>query len=206
MLSFTFVATAALLFLGASADYFIDPTTVPLATRSKWCEAQISSCPLLCTQFPGGSSTTAANTCDPKTLQYYCICGNGLSPNASQYSQTIPYFECVEWGQNCVASCGANNNICAASCLQNNPCGAQNPIRVNVTSTSSTMSTAAATADSASTSATGGVVYTGYGGSAATATPTPDVKNGAQTVLDLGRSYGLSLVILGLFSGFALMI
>jgi len=57
------------------------------------------------------------------------------------------------------------------------------------------------------TSGAGGVVFTGLGGAVATAAAGKDTKKGgAQTALNLGRSYGLAVVFAGLFAGFALVI
>jgi len=194
---------AGTLLLGAQAQYSINASSVPIATRTQWCQAQLTECPLLCLQLPGSSSTTEANDCDPTDLTYDCICGNGLSPNASEYSQTLPYFICTEYGTQCVAACNGET-ACQSACLQDHPCGAQDPTRVNVTSTSSTMA-ATGTAGSA---ASGAVVYTGLGGVAtAAATSTPSSKkSGAQAALDIGRSYGLGIVAAGVFAGFALII
>jgi len=87
--------------VNSQAVYTINPDSVSLPTRQGWCSSQTASCPLLCLQLSGESSTTAANDCDPEALSYECICGNGLSPNASEYSQTLPYFECQEYGNQC---------------------------------------------------------------------------------------------------------
>jgi hypothetical protein len=148
------------------------------------------------------------------TLTYTCICGNGQSPNATEYSQTLPYYICTEWGQQCVAGCGGNND-CEAACTQDHPCGAQNPTRVTVTSTSTTM-TATATGTDASGSTATGTVYNGFGsgGSAATTTAaaaagastSSSAKSGAQAAMDIGRSYGVMVIAAGLFAGFALVI
>lgn len=191
-------AAALLLIIGARAQYTIDPNSVPIGTRDTWCTSQTSTCPLLCLQLPGSSSTTSSNTCDATTLTYSCICGNGLSPNASEYSQTLPYYICTEWGQQCVAGCGTDNS-CQSACVQNHPCGAQNPTRVNVTSSSSAL-TATATSSA-------GIIYNGFGGSAATTTAsTSSKKSGAQAAFNLGQSYSLAAILVGLFAGFALMI
>jgi len=213
----TAVAVIALL-VSAQAQYTINPNSVPLATREKWCTSQEAACPLLCLQLPGSSSTTAANTCDPTTLTYNCVCGNGQSPNATEYSQTLPYYICQEWGQQCVANCGNNNNDCQAACTQDHPCGAQNPVRVNVTSTSSTLA-ATATGTDVSGSAATGTVYNGFGsGGAETTTAaagastssststSSNAKSGAQAALTIGRSYGVMVIAAGLFAGFALLI
>ncbi|PSS08784.1 hypothetical protein M430DRAFT_109594 [Amorphotheca resinae ATCC 22711] len=214
------LVAAAVLSLGAQAQYtyYIDPNSVPLSTRTSWCQSQIASCPLLCLQLSGQSSTTESNSCDPASLNYECICGNGLAPNAANYSQTIPYFECTEYGNQCVAGCNGNS-ACQTSCRVDHPCGAQDPTRINATSTTSS-STASSTSGSASGSAAAssgsdGVRFTGLGGAAATSSASSSSstssstsdskKSGSQAALDLGRSYGLAVVFAGLFAGFALV-
>jgi len=195
----------------SQATYVIDPNSVPLSTRETWCQSQQTACPLLCLQLPGESSTTEANDCDPTTLTYDCICGNGQSPNASEFSQTLPYFICTEYGTQCVAGCGGNT-ACQSACRDDHPCGAQNPTRVNVTATTSSISST--TLPAGATSGTAGVVYNGLGGAAATTTAssssstsstTSNTKSGAQAALDMGRSYGLAIVFTGIFAGFALV-
>jgi hypothetical protein len=199
------VLATALFSMGVTsqATYYIDPNTVPLPTRQSWCQSQVTACPLLCLQLPGASSTTEANDCDPNQLTYDCICGNGITPNASEYSQTLPYFLCVEYGNQCVAACNGDT-ACQSGCRDNHPCGAQNPTRINVTTTSTTQT--ATTLPAGATSGTAGVVYTGIGGTAATpASSSTTTKSGAQAALDLGRSYGFVVVFTGIFAGFALI-
>jgi hypothetical protein len=58
----------------------------------------------------------------------------------SEYSLTLPFFVCQEWGNQCVKGCGMGANECASSCRQDNPCGALNPSKPNATSSSSTIS------------------------------------------------------------------
>jgi len=185
------------LFLGARADYYIDPNSVPAAIKASWCSSQVAVCPLICTQLPGNSATTKDNTCNPTLLTYSCICGNGLVPNASEYSQTLPFFLCQQWGQQCVTGCGGNT-ACQSSCLQDHPCGAQDPTRINATSSSST-SAAAATGtgtDSGSAPTSGGI----NGFATATPAPTSSTKSGAQAALNLGQTYGLAVVLTGFFA------
>jgi len=211
-ISAALLATAILSFSArAQYTYYIDPNSVPLSTRTSWCQSQIASCPLLCLQLSGQSSTTSANDCDPNTLTFDCVCGNGLAPNAANYSQTIPYFECTEYGNQCVTACNGNTN-CQSACRDDHPCGAQSPTRINATSTTSS-SAASSTLPAGASSGTAGVVFTGLGGGAgavATATPTAassgdSKKSGSQAALDLGRSYGFAVVFAGLFAGFALV-
>lgn len=203
------LATALFVSVRSQAVYTIDPDSVPLATRQGWCQSQLTACPLLCLQLSGDDSTTAANDCDAETLTYDCICGNGLAPNASEYSQTLPYFLCTEYGNQCVTACNGNTP-CQSACRDDHPCGAQNPTRVNVTTTTSSMTSTSLPAGATSGSA--GVVYNGLGGAATTtassseATSTDTKKSGSQMALDVGRSYGLAVVLSGLFAGFALVL
>jgi len=194
-----FLATA-LFTLSAQAQktYTIDPDSVPIATRDGWCSSQKSACPLICTQLPGVTTTnTDANSCNSTSLTFSCVCANGQSPNASEYSQTLPYFICTEFGNECVAACNGDTN-CQSNCRSDNPCGAQNPPRTNVTTTSSVTS-------SSSASATSGVVYNGLGGSSTGGASSSNSKSGSQMTLDFGRSYGLAVVFAGVFAGFTLL-
>ena len=69
--------------------YTIDPNNVSNATRAYWCTNQQAQCPLICLQQVNDASTIQ-NDCDSNALTYACICGNGLSPNVTEYSQTLP--------------------------------------------------------------------------------------------------------------------
>ncbi|CAG8972968.1 hypothetical protein HYALB_00008328 [Hymenoscyphus albidus] len=198
------LATAIFYFSGdAQAQYNIDPKTVPLATRQSWCTSQRSACPLLCMQLTGTSSTTRRNDCDPPTLVFNCICGNGLAPNASEFSQTIPYFECTEFGSACVRNCNGDAT-CQYNCRADNPCGAQNPIKVN-TSTITTMSATATGGPGQATNAAG--AFTGLGGAPAETAAAGGAagSSGAESALNLGRSYGLAVIFAGVFAGFTLI-
>jgi hypothetical protein len=133
---------------------------------------------------------------------------NGLSPNVSEYSQTIPYFICTENNNNCVANC-AGASKCQAACRDNHPCGAQNPTRVN--STTVTASATATDGGAAASTASDGAVYTGFGGSAATTTAASGSsgsagKNAASMLLNVGQLYGLGVVAASFFVGFSILL
>lgn len=198
------VAGSLLLGLQVQAQqlyYPINITNVPMSTRTYWCQSQLTQCPLLCLQNNGtDASKTTTNDCDPESLDFHCVCGNGISPNASEYSQTIPYFECQEYGNECVANCGGDSS-CQSACRDKNPCGAQDPKRVNATSTSSTAAPSGTDGSSGSGTPT---VFKPFGGS--TSASDSGKKNGAQAALEVGRSYGLAMVFTGLFAGFALIL
>jgi len=94
---------------------------------------------------------------------------------------------------------------------QQHPCGAQNPTRVNVTSSSS--STASRTASGSSTaSATGDTAdYSGFGTSGSTPSATAgaatdNTNTSAAAVLNLAQSYGFAVVFAGFFASFALLL
>jgi hypothetical protein len=147
----------ALLFAISHAQ--IDPATVSERIRETWCNDQTESCPLLCTQI-GASTNTASNTCDVETLSFSCVCENGLQPNASEFSQTIPFHLCTEANIQCEKRCPSGDNNCITGCRTARPCGAQNPTRINATSTAS--GTASSTAASSTASETDS--YGGFGG------------------------------------------
>lgn len=215
----TSLAIAATTFFTFSAraqnTYNINPNSVPLTTRETWCSSQIASCPLLCLQLPGStSSATLDNTCDPNTLAYDCTCGNGQAPSAADYSQTIPFFECQEYGNQCVAACAPTNATCQTACRVDNPCGAQNPVLASTSSSDMPSTTAASVASSINpssspssgaviTSLGGGVVPTASSSSGSAAKTDSSKSSGGQAALDLGRSYGLAIVLMVLSAGFA---
>ena len=95
-------------------------------------------------------------------------------------------------------------NTCQAACREDNPCGALDPSPPNATLTSTSVPAPTATVgDGAASTNAAGTVYNGLGGAAATDPASTDNKSGAQSALDLGRSYGLAAVFAGIFAGFA---
>lgn len=181
-----------------SADYYIPPDSVPLSDRMAWCNSQQSSCPTICLQTSIGDPEV--NTCDPKTLTYGCVCSDGKQPNMTEYTMTLPYYVCTEWGNQCVKACGNGNNQCASDCREKHPCGAQNPTRVNSTTTTSATT---ATATSSGTATATNQVFNGLGDGSSN-----NVGAGtgnAAGALRFGDSYGLAVVVGGLFAGFAML-
>lgn len=207
MLFNTFVTVAITGLAQLAASQSIDPSTVTDATKDQWCTDQKSACPLICLQLPGTSGQPKANTCDPTSLAYSCICSNGQQPNSSQYSQTIPYYECTQSATNCVNKCEQTDTSCQSACRSDNPCGAQHPIRLNT----STISTMAATttsgggvASSASNSA--GNTFTGFGGSSTASSKSVAPARIQGLALGLGGKYGLLVVLGGMMGGFMFML
>lgn len=197
ILAFGVLALSAL--SKAQEQYTIDPDTVTEANRDAWCLNQKSQCPLICLQQPGVTTQdTEENECDPADLSYSCICDNGVSPNLTMYSQTIPYYICTEWGQQCVDNCG-DVQSCQSDCLEDNPCGAQTPNMGNASLSTSAVAT------SALASSTSRAAATGFGGPAATGTPNDDT-GAASAMLELGASYSMALVFAGVFFGFAVLL
>lgn len=182
----------------AQEQYHIDPESVPLSSRRYWCDQNVAQCPLICLQQPGVTTRdTETNECDPENLSYTCVCDNGVSPNITQYSQTLPFFICQEWGNQCVKACGGNSK-CADACRADHPCGAQEPYKGNATVSSilSSMSAAAATASSA-------IPVSGFGGATATSKPG---TGAAPAAFAPGAGLGLAAVAGSIFFGFALLL
>ncbi|RGB24930.1 hypothetical protein C1646_659615 [Rhizophagus diaphanus] len=101
----------------------LDPSTVDPATKATWCNNQIASCTNIC--WDNGYDATT-NFCQPDTLQYDCVCSNGVRPNATEYTQTIPYFTCTADQQACINKCNPTTPTCVSACNTGN-CGATAP-------------------------------------------------------------------------------
>ncbi|EED16193.1 conserved hypothetical protein [Talaromyces stipitatus ATCC 10500] len=193
-----------------AASQSIDPSTIPIATRDQWCSQQQTSCPLICLQLPNGTSDTQSNTCDPDTLDFSCVCNTGQSPNSTEYSQTIPYFICTAYNTQCQNNCSGASD-CQAACVQNHPCGAQDPKRYNATtSAASGTGATATTTGSATTSGSGDVLITGFGtGSAAKSTGGSSAGSVGVVrpfLSEFGQVYGVFMVVAGLLGGFAVIL
>jgi len=191
--------------IGLANTQSIDPSSVPIGTRDQWCINQENACPLICLQLPGTSGSPTSNTCDPTTLDYSCVCSNGQSPNASEYTQTIPYYICTTANQQCVTNCNGITS-CQSACVQDHPCGAQTPVRANKTSTVSSGSTATSSSVATGTGAT--VVYTGFGSSATAATNSSGTGSGVghAMMLEMGQVYGTFALIGGILGGFFVLL
>ncbi|ERS99190.1 uncharacterized protein SPSK_04558 [Sporothrix schenckii 1099-18] len=190
------LAVATALVSTVRADYYIQPDSVPLSLRQYWCSSEISTCPIICAQNKPYSTKT--NTCDPKTLTYGCVCGDGLQPNISEYSLTLPYFVCEEWGNQCVTAC-AGDNSCSSDCRQNHPCGALDPTRANAS--------ASASATASNTASASDTIYTGLGSGSGSSSGSPSTTktNSAGRSIEVTRALmGAGLTLGGLAAGFAL--
>ncbi|KAK6344186.1 hypothetical protein TWF696_007828 [Orbilia brochopaga] len=141
--SVTAVALTGLLGFASSQTYYnVNPDDIDQGTKNTWCSDQVAACVNLCNDQSGVDPSK--NECDTDTLQFSCICSDNTTPNATQYSQTIPYFLCTYQVQNCVDNCGSSYPQCAQQCRTGKTCGASDPKRHNVTSTA-TATTSSAT-------------------------------------------------------------
>ncbi|KAJ5591831.1 uncharacterized protein N7459_002200 [Penicillium hispanicum] len=174
-----------------------------------WCNSQVSSCPLLCLQMPGVSGSPIANNCSAvsekcyakniqnmvarrrtdvflqQTLAYSCVCSNNASPNSSEYSETLPYYVCTEANNQCVKKC--SNSVCQNACRADHPCGAQNPDRVNLTTTSTAAATSTTMASILTTSTATGVASQMFS-------------------VDKAHVYGLCVLVGGFIGGFSMLL
>jgi hypothetical protein len=205
------LAVAAAFTAVANADYYIDPESVRLSIRENWCLNQKSTCPIICQQTE--PRTTLVNECDPEQLTYGCLCGNNKRPNMTEYTLTLPYFVCQEWGNQCVTDCGGNN-ACESSCREDNPCGASDPAQQTGTTTGT--STSKPTASSTSDEDDENTIFTNSPGQdsdddddseddSSNSKPKSVNEPGAAAALAVGKAYGLAIVMGGLFTGFALL-
>lgn len=185
----------------AQEQYSIPPDSVDEGLRQTWCDTQEAQCPLICLQFDDVTdSEPNVNECDSEALTYQCVCSNNVSPNVTEYSQTLPFFICQEWGNQCVKACG-QDNTCSTKCREEHPCGAQSPKRVNETATSTSSKSSPTQTGSSDDDET---PATGFAGQ--TAAPGDGGEGAASSMLNLGQSYGLAVVFAGVFAGFALVL
>ncbi|EMR62901.1 hypothetical protein MGN70_006459 [Eutypa lata] len=196
----TILAAATMLLSAVRADYVIDPSSVSMTLRDFWCQQETSSCPLICQQVE--PRTTEINTCDPETLTYGCLCGNGLQPNLTEYSLTIPYFTCTEWGNQCVTGCNGDS-ACQSECRQGNPCGARDPTKANKTAIATESATQSATGTASATDA-GETVYDGLDGAGSTETASPD--SAAIRMLESGSFGGFLVLMASVCAGVGLVL
>jgi hypothetical protein len=125
-----------------------------------------------------------------ESLTYGCLCGNNMQPNLSEYSLSLPYFVCTQWVIQCKDACPSDS--CKSDCQQKHLCGAQNPSKPNATKTAGAKTT--------SSTVSPNTIYTDSPGG-----NTGDGKKAAGVALEVGRTYGLAIVLTGLFAGFALL-
>ncbi|KAF2754197.1 hypothetical protein EJ05DRAFT_504298 [Pseudovirgaria hyperparasitica] len=208
----TVTITSIVLALASSSftqkTYNIDPSSVSSSDRQSWCLNQKTQCPLICLQTNNGeSATTRSNTCDPKNLEYSCVCEDGTSPNLTEYSLTIPFYECQEFGNQCVKNCGLANNACADRCRADNLCGAQSPTLSNTTSTVGPKSTTgpSATSGAADADATGDN-FQSLDGSDNNQGGNNGNNGGTGAAGVLGANFGFAVLVSGLIGGFAVLL
>ncbi|KAI9163161.1 cdp-alcohol phosphatidyltransferase [Paramyrothecium foliicola] len=189
----------------AQSTLRIDPQSVDEGTRERWCDDQMRTCPFICEQTE--PRTTEQNDCWPETLDYVCICGDGKAANLTEYSLTLPYYICQEYGNQCVKACNGNNS-CASDCRENNPCGAQDPQRANSTSTSATTEP---TSSSSTAADDGTTIFTGTPGGddedsegSSSGSGSGNGGSGAGTLNSAG-ALSMAVIIGGLFAGFAML-
>jgi hypothetical protein len=199
------LATAATLAVAQSDNqYQVNPDEVDDYLREFWCDTQLSTCPLICQDQENGADAVV-NDCDPDSFYFQCTCDNGESPNLDEYSQTMPYFLCTQWVQDCRADCGSDNS-CASDCTENHPCGARNPSAPNAT-TSATSSAPASSATGNSDTDEEGCssdgICSGTPGSANNNVDNDNNDSGATSIV--GHTYAFAAVFGTLFVGFAML-
>ncbi|KAG0003610.1 hypothetical protein BGZ80_005695 [Entomortierella chlamydospora] len=149
--------------------------TVDNSTKLTWCQNQVGFCTNVCQELTKGAQTVD-NRCDIMTLQYSCECQGGIIPNATEYTYTIPYFECTADVQQCIKNCPLSDNGCYTNCNQRN-CAAEFPKKYNQTLATTTAATPTSTSgtqitslptglfDSAGNAHSGIQSWTAFGGS-----------------------------------------
>ncbi|KAG0236327.1 hypothetical protein BGW42_003739 [Actinomortierella wolfii] len=127
---FLLLAMAALLSSMLCVSSF-NPMDVDNSTKTTWCENQVGFCTNVCQELTN-QLTAQQNECDIVTLGYSCICQGNITPNISEYTYTIPYFQCTYDVEACTHKCAQGDNPCYEGCKKRN-CAAQFPKKYNQT-------------------------------------------------------------------------
>lgn len=166
------------------------------STREFWCQSQVSQCPLLCQDL---GKTDIKNKCYPENLFYECVCTGNTSPNLTEYSQTIPYFQCTLDQSDCIKGCGAAGNDCSNQCKKTFKCGATDPKKANKTKTAS-----ASKASKTSSSSSDDTDDDGFGSAGDSDDDDDGDDSSDQNAAGrIGGTIGTALVALGVAAGAA---
>ncbi|KAF9151335.1 hypothetical protein BG015_006816 [Linnemannia schmuckeri] len=179
--SHAFAALAVLATLTCVSAF--DPMTVDNSTKLTWCQNQVGFCTNVCQELTNGGETID-NRCDMQSLLYTCECKGGIVPNTTEYTYTIPYFECVADVQQCIKICPQADNGCYSNCNSRN-CTAEFPKKYNQTIATSTSATPTAGPGSPQITALPPGIFGNSG----------NMNRGVQTWTALGGSSVLGLVV-----------
>jgi hypothetical protein len=107
----------------------LDASTIELGTRQQWCTIHLATCQNICLDK---MSKAFANACDPRALTSTCTCANNFTPDTRQYTNTIPYFKCINVLNNCEKTCNSQEG-CINNCRSSYHCVASDPPKSNST-------------------------------------------------------------------------
>ncbi|KAJ5082072.1 hypothetical protein N7532_011115 [Penicillium argentinense] len=137
--SVVYLSTLATAVLGSNSTTYTLPAGFNIGLvkpdeLNSWCLGQRNVCPQIC---EGG---TKQNTCDPKSLQFSCICSDGTTPDVAPYVQTVPFYVCeANFGQ-CI-NAHPDDADGQKACKEAAQCGSKNASSLSTTTSSSSPST-----------------------------------------------------------------
>ncbi|OMJ23120.1 hypothetical protein AYI70_g2455 [Smittium culicis] len=114
------------------------------SAQKTWCNDNSNFCTNICLNITAGSPRT--KTCNYKTLEWNCVCGNGTSPDpksknnsfisySTVFTFPISYYKCTDEVNKCQKKCSPGDNVCAASCANQRTCTAVNDPNVGKVNT-----------------------------------------------------------------------
>ncbi|KAK2768753.1 hypothetical protein FQN54_000609 [Arachnomyces sp. PD_36] len=111
-----------------------------------WCIGQQNACPQVC----GGDFSK--NECSTETFTFTCECGDGTTPDMTEYKDTLPYYICEATFAQCIEA-NASDADAQETCKENRDCGSKDASKAETpsetTSSASGMATETKTSDSA---------------------------------------------------------
>lgn len=112
----------------------------------------------------------------------------------SEFTLTLPYHTCTEFGNQCVNACTPYDHSCASACRSENQCGARDPHPPNGTATAAPTPKSTSDDDDEDEDDEDRV-FEGLAGA--------DDKGDATRLI--GKGYGLAVVAGALFAGFSML-
>lgn len=142
-------------------------------------------------------------------MTFSCICGDGNSPNTSDYEQTLPAYVCREYIEQCVVAhpddadgiaacrateCGNQTELESSSRTSSSATSSQTASSTSSSGGSDASETASSTSDSSDDSAS-------QTGDASSASETANADSAA-AALNLASNYGTGLLAAGILAAF----
>lgn len=136
-------------------------------------------------------------------MTYTCTCANGNTPNISDYQDTLPFYICSRWRDDCTAA--HPNDLSGQTACQSVTCGTKNATAGASSTTPSGSESDSSASASASSSAS--ATASSSSGSESSASASSDAAQSSETgnaAAAIGMNYGTGILMGGMLAVFGL--